>query len=91
MSNHTLATKLTEMNETQVVVSPSGEPTHLQIPWETFMALSEGEKETLEILSDPWWSKELPKRLQAFKKNPDKLLKEAVSLENLREEIDKDR
>lgn len=84
MSDGSLAAKLISGSQMQVVVSPSGDPTHLQIPWEVFETLSEGELETLEILSDPWWSKELPRRLRAFKENPKKALQGAVSLEQSR-------
>jgi len=86
-NNEPLATKLVNGPRTQVVVSPSGEPAYLQIPWEVFETLSGGELETLEILSDPWWSKELPRRLHAFKKNPKRALRGAISLEQFRDKI----
>ena len=88
MNNKPLATKLISGSQIQVVVSPSGEPAYLQIPWEVFKTLSEGELETLEILSDPWWSKELPRRLRAFKENSRKALQGAISLEQLRGKTD---
>ena len=84
MTNQSFATKLTKSPEAQVVISSSGEPAYLQIPWEVFLSLSEGERETLEILSDPRWSKELPKRIRTYRKNPEKALVNAVSPDQYR-------
>lgn len=79
-----LVGKLIQDPQTQIVVSPSGEPSYLQVPWKVVMALTEGELETLEILSNSWWRQELIKRLAALEENPSEFLKNAVSLEEYR-------
>lgn len=84
MASHSLASKLIQDPEVRVVISPSGEPSHLQIPWKVVKSLTNGEWETLDILSDPWWAKVLPQRLQSFLDNPKSALKNAVSLKNYR-------
>lgn len=70
-----------QISKAQVVVSASGKPSYVQIPWEVYLSFSEGEKETLEILSDFWWSNELIKRFKVYKKNPKKALKNSISLD----------
>lgn len=67
-----------------MVLFPLGEPSYLQVPWKVLLALTEGERETLAVLSDPWWSKELPKRLKAFQNDPEGALKNAGTLDQYR-------
>ena len=64
-----------------IVLSASGEPAYIQIPFDTFSLLSENEQETLEILLDNWWTKELPKRLHNYNQNKASVLKDAVPLD----------
>lgn len=68
----------------QVQYSVIGEPTHLVIPVlyidSFYKIITEEERETVEILSSPWWSTELSKRAQEYISNKTAGLKKAVSL-----------
>lgn len=79
-----LAKKIMNEPGMQVVVSSSGEPTFVQIPWKVIVDLTEGEKETLEILSDPEWRDVLDQRLKAFDKDKENFLEDAITLEEYR-------
>lgn len=87
MGTRSLSQKLNQ-DGMQVVLSANGRPAFVQIPWHVLIALSEAEQETLEILSDPWWSEQLQGRLGTFKKDTSSVLRDSSTLDDYRAQRD---
>ena len=78
-------------NSLQIQYNNSGRPTNLVVPLDIiksfFSKLAQSERETVEIMLDPWWSEVLPQRLQYYFANKKKILKKSTTLEEYKKKI----